>query len=156
MLLGPRFPNLDLDKAVQMAIIHDKMEIFIGDELAFDRVGKSQNHHGFNVEVKAARDKKERLALRRYLAHLPSAVSILQRPLFYEYLAKVTPESRFINAIDKMLPLIYVIYSKSGRHARDLPEDWIEFGDIYRRPHIERFPELLPYYEELVKLAKVR
>src|SRR5881227_2881552 len=48
LLLGGHFPSLNLDHCVKLAIIHDKMEILIGDKSPIGRSGTGSSTHAFN------------------------------------------------------------------------------------------------------------
>ena len=159
LLLGPHFSDLDLDKAVKFALLHDKMEIFTGDYLAVGLSGTGNDSHAFNYKLKVKKEKEERSAMRKYLRSLPEDVARYQQPLFEEYFSKVTPEARFVNALDKMQVLVRFLYAKNSQPkllTGQAGKIWWKFVDLYHRPKVAQFPQLIPYGEELLRRIKFK
>lgn len=157
LLIGPHFPNLDLDKAIKFAILHDKLEIFIGDDVAVGISGTGKDSHAFNDGLKLRRNKREERALVKYLKSLPEDTAAYQEELFAEYYAKASPESIFVNALDKLQVFIRILYAKKnqkGPYAGKLHKEWLEFAENYHKPRISRVAELAPYYNELLRRIK--
>ncbi len=159
LLLGPHWPDLDLGKAVQFAVLHDKLEIFTGDDLAVGLSGSGKDSHAFNDKLRLQKLKREEEALTKYLSSLAPDVASFQQPLFDEYHAKSTPEALFVNALDKMQVLLRILYAKhheSGPFGGTLHDIWWEFIEKYQRPKIAQFPALIPYGEELLRRIKAK
>src|SRR5262249_53557932 len=71
LLLADRFEEINSDRALRLALLHDKLEMYTGD---FDPVGtdgKGDDTHAFNTEARARKVEIERAALIRYLDRLP-------------------------------------------------------------------------------------
>ena len=115
MILAPRFPELRLDRAVMLAILHDKMEISIGDLSPVGRDGTGSRTHAFNAEARQRKTEAERRAVENYLLRLNSEAAMLQRNLFEELLEERSPEARFVKAVDKLQALVYVVEKKAGK-----------------------------------------
>jgi 5'-deoxynucleotidase YfbR-like HD superfamily hydrolase len=85
--------DIDLGKAMRMAVIHDLCEIDAGDVSAYDVAGR------------AAIAAVERAAIARL-----SACGLVLGPeieaLWLEYEAQQTPESRWVRVLDRVLPFV--------------------------------------------------
>lgn len=93
---------VDVNRVVRMALIHDIIEIDAGDTFAYDPVGYLD---------KSAR---ERAAAERIFALLPPAQGAEFRGLWEEFEAAVTPEARFANAMDRLLPVLQNYRNQGG------------------------------------------
>jgi len=82
------FPHLDLLKVVQMALIHDLGEAFVGDLTPADGVPAEEKH------------RREAQAVTRLLEGLPNAADLLA--LWQEYEAAETPEARLVRQLDRL------------------------------------------------------
>jgi 5'-deoxynucleotidase YfbR-like HD superfamily hydrolase len=156
LLLGPHFPELNLGKAAQFAILHDKVEIFTGDDLAIGKSGTGKDSHAFNKKVRLERARKESAAITHYLKSLSSDSSQFQKELWREYKTKVSPEAKFVDALDKLNVLVWILFGKSGRDNpyQENYRDWLSFAASYHRPRVAQFPPLLPYFDELIRRIK--
>lgn len=87
--------DIDVGKAVKYAIVHDLTEVFDGDKNIFDTVGRA--------------DKKEReqIAAQRITKMFPEWIGF--RQLIEDYENLVDEESRLVNGLDKVLPVINII-----------------------------------------------
>jgi 5'-deoxynucleotidase YfbR-like HD superfamily hydrolase len=116
LILAPRFPPVDLGRAVLLAVLHDKLELYIGDIDPIGRDGTGRKSHAFN---ESARDRKaalEREALQRYLASLPLETRSVQEALLNEAMECRTDEARFVKSIDKLVALVFVLRKKAGSY----------------------------------------
>jgi putative hydrolase of HD superfamily len=89
-------------RVVKMGLVHDLVEIDAGDTYCYDE--------------RAALDKeaRERAAADRLFAMLPEDQSIELRGLWEEFEARATPEAKFSNAIDRVLPVL-LNYASQGQ-----------------------------------------
>lgn len=85
---------IDVLKAVKMALIHDVVEIDAGDTYAFD------------AEAHNDKEDREQRAAERLFGLLPEPESSEFRILWEEYEALRTPESRFVQAMDRLSPFM--------------------------------------------------
>ncbi len=107
----------DICRVVRMAVIHDLVEIDAGDTFCYDREGNA--------------DKREReeAAADRIFGLLPDDQAEELRSLWDEFERGETPEAKFANAIDRLMPLMHNYHSQ-GR-------TWLEH-DVVREQVIER------------------
>lgn len=81
---------VDLFRVVQMALIHDIVEIDAGDTFAYDDLGRQTQHE------------RERRAAERLFALLPPDQAQTLRELWEEFVAQETPEAQFAVALDRL------------------------------------------------------
>ncbi len=86
--------KVDVARAVFMALVHDLVEIDAGDTFVYDRQA---------LEGKLER---ERIAAERIFGLLPAEQAERLRTLWEEFEAQETPEAKFANAIDRLLPVL--------------------------------------------------
>jgi putative hydrolase of HD superfamily len=87
-------PELDLLRVLKMLIIHDLVEIDAGDTFAYDTKAMSDQHE------------REAKAADRIFGLLPADQSAQFRGLWDEFEARLSPESRFAAAIDRLQPVL--------------------------------------------------
>lgn len=87
-------PDVDINHAIQMALVHDLVEIYAGDTYAYDEKG---------YEDKLSR---ETAAAEKLYAMLPHQQSKQFRALWEEFDACETPSSLYANAGDRLQPFI--------------------------------------------------
>ena len=92
MLLRREFPALDIDRVVDMCLIHDLGECFTGDIPAF-----------LKTETDRAREDE---LLARWVASLPEGLSGDLAALYAEMDAQQTPEAKLYKALDKLEAVI--------------------------------------------------
>lgn len=100
--------QIDLAKAMTMALIHDVVEIDAGDTYAYDAAGL------------ATQQEREAKAAERIFGLLPDDQRVQLQQLFEEFEAYESPEARFVHAIDNLQPLM-LNHSNNGG-------DWREHG----------------------------
>ena len=93
---------VNLLRVLKMVVAHDIVEIDAGDTFLFDTVG---------AQDKAAR---EQAAADRLFGLLPDDQAIELRQLWDEFEAQETTDSRFANALDRLIPLL-LNYHSGGR-----------------------------------------
>ncbi len=92
---------VDVLHVMKMVLVHDVVEIDAGDTYCYDTVG--------------ALDKMEReqKAADRLFALLPEDQAAAFRALWEEFEARVTPEAKFANALDRIQPML-LNFTKDG------------------------------------------
>ena len=138
--------EIDVAKAMMMALIHDIVEIYAGDTYAYDTAG---------LETQKEREEK---AAERIFGMLPEDQKAELKSLFEEFEAYETPEAKFARAMDNFQPLLLNDSNDGG--------DWKEHGvcrsQIMGRHKKTRLgsEEIGQYSEELimenVKLGNIR
>ena len=109
--------EIDLAKAMMMALIHDVVEIDAGDTYAYDDEGL------------ATQKEREAMAAKRIFGILPKDQCEELRALFDEFEAYETPEARFAHVMDNFQPLLLNHTNDGG----DWRENQVTKSQIYRR-----------------------
>ena len=87
---------------VKMLLVHDIVEIDAGDTFAYSDVSKADQHT------------QERLAAERIFGLLPTAQSAELMTLWEEFEAILTPEAKFANAMDRLMPTLHNYHNNGG------------------------------------------
>ncbi len=87
--------DIDVNKVIKIALVHDLVEVYAGDTFAYDEKG---------YETKANREKE---AADRLFGMLEGEQGEEIRALWEEFEAKQTPEAKFANVCDRVQPLIH-------------------------------------------------
>lgn len=128
--------DLNLLKAIKIALVHDLVEAIAGD------VDYRLIHTGLiTKEEKTAAEAK---AMKEIKASLPQKIGQEIEDLWLEYEKMETPEARYIKAIDKIEGLDHMVYRTY--ECFDDPERIAHYAD----PAVEKFPEL----KDLLNLTK--
>jgi putative hydrolase of HD superfamily len=129
-------------RVAAMALVHDIVEIDAGDTFVYD------------TEAAADKAQRERAAAERLFGLLPADQGLLLRELWDEFEARSTPEARFAQALDRLLPVLHNIHT-SGRAWREngITADRV----LARNAHIaEGSPVLWDFVRRLVGRAVSR
>lgn len=94
----------DLDRALKMALIHDVVEIDAGDSFVYD------------AKAMQSKAEKEQRAADRLFGLLPKTGAEL-KDLWADYELQNCPESRFVGALDRFLP-VYANLKNGGNSWR--------------------------------------
>ncbi|MEE2039014.1 HD domain-containing protein [Nocardiopsis sp. CT-R113] len=98
----------DIDRVVEMLVLHDIVEIDAGDTFLFDQV---------NSETQGER---ERAAAARIFPLLPEDQAERARELWEEFEERVSREARFARAVDRLSPMLANWHNEGG--------SWVRFG----------------------------
>jgi len=131
--------DVDIARVLTMHLIHDLVEIDVGDTFAYDETGQSD------------REERERAAAKRIFGLLPADQGASMLALWEEFEARQTAEARYAAALDRLHPMLL------NYHAGDSP--WRRHG--IRRPQVVAFnrhmregaPELWEYAHRLIDAA---
>ncbi len=85
---------VDLLHTLKLLLVHDIVEIDAGDTFAYD------------VQANLDKEDRERAAADRIFGLLPADQCAELRGLWEEFDARATPESRFANALDRLIPAL--------------------------------------------------
>jgi len=130
--LGSEIPEIDLPRAVEIALVHDLAELRIGD---LPRTAARYFPEG-------AKQAAETAAMDEILAPLPARA----RALYRDYLEGASPEARLVKACDKLqLMLKVAVYERWGTGA--LAEFWDNPDNF---PDTD-FPPVKALFEELLR-----
>lgn len=128
--------NIDINKAIKIALVHDLAEALIGD---IDAI--------LIAEGKFSKDEKEKQeieAIMNLQNTLPEVIGKEISDLWHEYNDCKTREAKFVKALDKIETLTQI--AESGHKTYDKPE----FIANYANKSIKSFPEL----SEILKIVK--
>ena len=139
MVLGEYAPaGIDLPRVMQMALVHDIVEIDAGDTFIYGEQGDKAE--------------RERRAADRIFTLLPPDQTAEIRALWEEFEAGTTLEARFAKALDRVEPLLLNIYTQGKM--------WREKGVIAEQVRSKNYatlaagaPALADYMRRLVELA---
>ena len=118
------FPELDIEKCLKFAIIHDIVEIYAWDTVALD------------VKMEKTKDFRENESLKRlereFWEVLPDFIELLK-----EYEKKSSLETKYVYSLDKIQPIIQVIMEwwKTWHNWK------IDFDKIKKRQYSKIYPE---------------
>ncbi len=98
--LSQHFPGLNKEKILKYALAHDLVEIYAGDVMAIGRTDKEQ----------AAKEAREKEAFERITAEWADFPEMLEALKAYE--EKSDAEAVFVNALDKITPILHQFNSK--------------------------------------------
>lgn len=138
-LLEKETLDLKRDLVLEYALVHDLVEVYAGDTAFYKRTDTPED-----------KEAKEAKALKELEEEFPQLKSIHRR--ISEYEAKETEESRFVYALDKLIPILNV-YLDDGR-------DWKE-NDItlkmitdYKVGKVDISPVVQKHFSSLVAILK--
>ena len=130
-------PGLDLQRVLELVVVHDLVEIDAGDTFAYDTAA---NHS------KVAR---EQAAADRIFGLLPDEQGARVRGLWDEFEAQVSAESRYANALDRLQALLQNMQAGGG--------SWAAYGitrsQVYARmqPVQAALPDVWPFVESVIE-----
>ncbi|MFZ5827574.1 MAG: HD domain-containing protein [Bacillota bacterium] len=100
--------RVDVNRVIQMLLVHDLVEIDAGDTFAYDDRGHDD------------KEERERRAADRIFSLLPHDQATALRALWDEFEERATPEARFAAAVDRFHPMLHN-YHNQGK-------SWQEHG----------------------------
>ena len=121
MMLTPE--NLNKQRCLELALIHDLAEVYAGDFTPYDNISK-------NDKDKLEREGALRLSKELEWPHLTDLVA--------EYNDKQTPEARFVNLLDKLETVMTASYYDSNNRA---PQSLIDEFSSYAKKFAEQFED---------------
>lgn len=157
LLLATHFRHLNLLRCLEMAILHDKLEIITGDADPVGTDGTGTQTHAFNPARRAEKDMEASRALEQYLSLLRDDAAQLQRGLFQDIISGTSPEAVFVRAVDKLQAFAFVITKKRG----NFQDGHLAFTLQYVEKGVSAFPGLWGHYLEMrgrlvAEVARVR
>jgi len=112
------FPQLDLNRVLRMALLHDIGEVYAGDIIPSDQVSEAEKH------------RLERASLEKVLGKLPARQEYLE--LWLEFEHGESPEAIFVRQIDRLeMGLQARVYQAQGLVGMD------EFIDSARQALVD-------------------
>jgi putative hydrolases of HD superfamily len=131
--------NLDLNKIIFMAIAHDLVEIYAGDTYIFG-----------TQELKASKKEREAKAIKMIGSEFPEFDTLI--PFIQEYEERTSEESKFIYALDKLLPNINNVLD-NGRiwHREKVTYEMLRND---KDSKIAVSPEIEKYWKEFIEILE--
>lgn len=114
--------KIDVAKVMLMLLIHDLVEIDVGDTYAYDNDG---------LKTQASREKK---AEDRLFSMLPADQGQVLKALFEEFNAEQTPEAKFARVMDNFQPLLL----NNSNDGMDWTSHDISASQVYGRQNRSR------------------
>ena len=131
---------LDRDTVIRYALTHDLVEVYAGDTYAFTK----------DVHAHADKVKREEEAQHLLQKNFPEASSVHAHIERYEQHAD--PESMFVYALDKLMPLIGQ-YLQDGR---SIQLEKLSFSEVvhHKRKKVAASPEIADALEQIIALME--
>lgn len=148
LLLAPHFEFLDLNRSIELALVHDKLEVFTGDFDPIGPDGRGTFAHSFNPDMSSRKVDSELAALAVYLNSLRPSVRERQESLLLESISGTSNEAKFVRGVDKLQAMAFVHLKKSGVFT----DEHLVFTIRYSKKIIEHFSGLYSHYLILLEL----
>ncbi len=129
----------DINRAVQMCIVHDLIEIYAGDTFAYD------------INANEDKAERERKSADRLFSQIPGDVAAELRTLWEEFDSMETADSKYAAVMDRLQPFLHNTLTDGHTWVEGRPS--LEM--IYNRIGIARevVPELWPWIEKNIQHA---
>ena len=147
IVIGPRFPKLNVGKATILATVHDLLEVVTGD---YDPIGTGSGleTHAFSSSKGLEKQEAEFCALDGIKERFEKC-SKLQFEMIDEYLRLSSDEACFVKALDKIQVLILVHHYKM---EAGIEREHLAFAKDYCGAQIDKnFPGLRPYLDHMLR-----
>jgi len=131
MVLEKEFPDIDMQRVMELSIVHDFGEIYDGDIPAFK---EDPN--------KLEREEK---AIKRLVESLPAETQNKIIDLWKEYNACETPEAKLVKALDKLETLIQ-------HNSVDIPT-WAKIEKEFNLTYGKKFMDFHSFIKEFRKIV---
>lgn len=132
--------NLDSGLAIQYALAHDIVEVYAGDT-------PMNSKDKAYVASKAQREKEAAIQIKQEFPEFEELHHIL-----HDYEARKDEESKFVYALDKLLPPLN-IYLEKG-HSWKKNEITLTMVIDHKLKKIALSPEIKKYFDELLQILK--
>lgn len=132
-----RLDDVDINRVIKMALVHDLVEIYAGDTFAYD------------VKGNEGKDAREAESADRLFAMLPDEQSVEFRSLWEEFDKMETPDAIYASAIDRLEP--FISNYKTEGYTWLLHKVSVE--NVYKRMDPIRLvlPEVWEFVEAVIK-----
>jgi len=141
-LISTQGLKLDLELVLKYALVHDLVEVYAGDTPAIQK--------GYDEKQKT-KHKREEDAAKKLTKEFPEFPEMHEFIGAYEL--KADEESRFVYALDKIIPIMNIYLDKG--HSWKLHD--ISLQDLIdnKTDKVKASPEIKKYFEEIVELLKI-
>lgn len=140
MILWSNFPDLNIEKCIKIALIHDIPEIYAWDTVILDKAAELTKYE------------REKTAIEKLLWEIDVKNIWEFKLLWEEYKNKTTKEWRFVYELDKLQPIIQNVIT-DGKWWKSLKQDKNKIREDKRSKITNEF-WLLDILESYIKLAE--
>jgi putative hydrolase of HD superfamily len=135
--LAEYFPELDRDKIIRFALIHDLVEVHAGDTYIFAVQSK--------IDSKKKREHEALKKLEKDWPDFPDMISGIK-----DYETMRSEEAKFIYALDKIMPVIVIFLAEGYTWKKEN----LTLDKLYdnKASKVAVSDAIKPYYDELYKL----
>ena len=134
--LSSYFPQLETNKIIRYALVHDLVEVHAGDTFVFD-----ESLLGSKKQREADALKK----IEKEWADFPELAGTI-----HEYEHRDSPEANFVYALDKIMPMLVNVLTKGyGWHQRKMKLDELHAIKVDK---VALSPVVQEYYQQLYDL----
>ena len=142
--LASHFPKLDRDLVIRYGLIHDLVEVHAGDTYIYG-----------SAEHLDSKETREAEALKQLESEWPDFKELTDH--IHDYEAKKNPESQFIYALDKIMPIMQIyIHDGYSWKKNNVTAKMLHEAKITRLSKVGESPEILSYFKELYALLLER
>lgn len=129
--------SLNIEKILKYALVHDLVEVFAGDTYIYG----DPEHISSKVE-------REEKAVAQLIEAHPEFQEL--HGSIAEYMRHEDPESKFVYALDKVLPVL-LIYSDGGKTWKE-EKITLDMLVSHKAHKVAVSPEIQPYFNEIVEI----
>lgn len=132
--------GISLERALQIALVHDLVEIYAGDTFVYA-----------DEAAQLSRIEGEQLAATRLFGMLDDEENAQFRALWEEYEFQTTPEAHFVAVFDRLCPML-LNFASGGRSWR---AHGVTVAQVRARvmPEIKTIPELYAWADQVLEEA---
>jgi len=134
--------DLDLEKIIRYALVHDLVEVYSGD---------TDFYHA-TKEQKESKHTREQAALERITKEFPEFAEFDELYLAYE--SHADKEAKFVYALDKVQPVL-MIYLDGGRTWKERDITFNMLNEM-KSEKVKVSPEVAKYWKEFIGLLEER
>lgn len=134
------FSNLDRLKVYDILHCHDDLEIITEDTCISDETWKE------------TKKKNEEEALPIFIESIPKNLKDRKLKLINEYRAWITPEAKFVKAVDKIDALVHELQYPKDRWPKWFAEKKVR---EWFQPSLKYSPIFMNYFENIMKYLKI-
>ena len=140
--LSQKLPHLDSNKCIRYALAHDLIELHAGDTFVYDK----------DISAHKTKTKREQQAIKILKQEWPDFKDMTGA--IDEYEARANDESRFVYALDKLMPMV-INHLSEGKNYR---AHGIQLDDVKQAKAVKVSvsPEVNALYEELIALFETK
>lgn len=135
------FPNLDRDKVIRFALVHDLVEIHAGDTYIFAEQTA--------LDTKRQREHEALCKLEHDWPDFPDLIAEMKA-----YESHESEEAKFVYALDKIMPLLVIFLAEGYTFQKT----GVTLDLLHENKHqkVAVSPEIKPYYDQLYELFRQR